>query len=126
MLIKPDFSEVTDSKPVPPGVYSARIKDVESKESQAGNTYLNWKLELFGTPEVNNRVVFTATPIKGAGAFRLQQLYKAATGEDISATSGFDTDQLIGKEVQVTLVEGKDKEGNVRSFPDVKTISKLH
>ncbi len=124
-LVTPDFSEVSESKPVPPGVYSARITDCESKTSKAGNPMLNWKLELFGNPDINNRIVFTSTMISGKGAFRLQELYKAATGEAISDRSGFNTDALIGKEVQVTLVEGRDQEGNVRSFPDVKAIAPL-
>lgn len=123
-LITPDFSEVTDA--VPEGTYSARIKDCEAKTSQAGNAYLNWKMELFGTPAVNNRVIFMSTPTSGKGAFRLQQLYKAATGEDLGKNQQFDTDQLITREVQVVLVKQKDQDGNDRAFPDVKTVNRLN
>lgn len=123
-LITPDFTEV--GQPIKPGVYNARIKDCESKQSQKGSTYLNWKLELFGDPDVNNRVVFLSTPITGKGAFRLQELYKAAMQEELDAKAPkFDTDSLIGREVNVTLVEGKDQEGNTRPFPDVKAVSAL-
>jgi hypothetical protein len=125
MLVKPDFSEVSGNDPVPPGTYSARIKECEQRESKAGNPYLNWKLELFGTPEVNNRVVFHMTMVKGKAAFRLQELYSAATGEQISDKTGFDTDMLIGKEITVTLTEAKDQEGNVRPFPEVKAVAAL-
>lgn len=124
-VIIPDFSEVTERTPVAPGTYSARITDCEAKTSKTGNDYLNWKMTLFGTPEIANRVIFHMTPVKGKGAFRLQELYKAAKGEDISKGAQFDTDQLIGSELSVTLVEGRDQDGNVRSFPDVKAVTAL-
>lgn len=122
-LIKPDWSEET--KPVQPGVYAARVKDGEIKTSKAGNTYVNWKLELFGTPEVNNRVVFLSTPTGGPGIFRLAELYKAATGQEMDRNAPFDTDMLISREVTVTLVEGKDQNGNPKQFPDVKAVAPL-
>lgn len=125
MLIVPDFSEAAESKPVPPGTYSARIKAVEPKESQAGNKYLSWKLELFGSPEVNNRIVFHRTMISGPGAFRLRDLYAAATGKKIADKESFDTMDLIGKELKVMLVEQKDQEGNVSQFPEVKAVARL-
>lgn len=123
-LVTPDFTE--ESTPVKPGTYSARITDCEIKQSKAGNTYGNWKLELFGSPEVNGRVVFMSTPFAGKGIFRLSELYKAATGQEIDKKKGFDTDMLIGKEVKAVLVPGVDQEGNARSFPDVKTVLPLH
>lgn len=123
-LIKPDFSEVTGA--IPPGVYSARVKDCEAKTGKtSGSTYLNWKLELFGNPDVNNRIVFMATPVTGKGAFRLKELYKAAMGEELEDGQQFDTESLLTREVTVTLVEGKDQDGNVRNFPDVKAVSPL-
>lgn len=121
-LITPDFSET--SKPVPPGVYSARIVDAEMRQSKAGNDYINWKLELFGSPDINNRVCFMSTPIKGPGAFRLQHLFEAATGTKVDTHSpSFNTDALMAKNVTVTLVERKDQEGNTSAFPDVKLVA---
>lgn len=122
-LITPDFSEVTEG--VPPGVYSARITDCEQRTSKTGNPYLNWKLELFGSPGVNNQTIFHMTPVTGKGAFRLQELYKAATGEAIGKGKPFNTDMLISKEVQVTLIAGVDPQGNPRKFPDIKAVSPL-
>lgn len=120
-LIEPDFSEVTGA--IPPGTYAARIKDCEVKDSQKGQKYLNWKLELFGDPEVNNRIVEANTMIAGKGAFKLKELYKAAMGEDLDGK--FDTDSLIGREITVALVQGKDREGNPSQFPDVKSFAPL-
>lgn len=120
-LIKPDFSEV--SKPIQPGTYNARVVAGEIQTSQKGQPMVSWKLELFGSPDVNNRVVFTRTMVSGPGASRLKQLYAAAIGEDLKDGEQFDTDSLIGKEINVTLVQGKDKEGNVSQYPDVKATT---
>lgn len=125
MLIQPDFTEMKEFAPIAPGTYSARIVDCEVKDSKAGNQYANWKLELFGTPDVNNRVVFHSTPFKGGWVTKLAELYKAATGQEIDKKKAFDTDMLIGKEVKVTLAEGRTKDGEVSQYPDVKSVKTL-
>jgi hypothetical protein len=126
MLITPDFSEVKEFTPIAPGTYSARIVDCEVKDSKAGNQYANWKLELFGSPDVANRVVFHSTPFKGGWVTKLAELYKAAIGQEIDKKKPFDTDMLIGKEVKVTLTEGKDQNGELRKYPDVKSVAAIH
>lgn len=121
-VITPDLTEAGTRQAIAPGTYAARIKDCEVRTSQAGNDYLNWQLELFGKPEVNNRIVFYRTMIKGGGAFRLAELYKAATGEQLKAGASFDTDALVGREVTTILTEGRDKDGNVSQYPEVKSV----
>jgi len=61
----------------------------------------------------------------GKGAFRLKDLYRAATGEEISDKTAFNTDGLIGKEIMVTVVEARDPQGNLRPFPDVKAVAQI-
>lgn len=125
MLIEANLSEVEEMTPVPAGTYQARITAVEAKESKAGNPYLNWKSELIGE-DVNGRIVFHTTPISGKGAFRLQELYRAATHEVLSKESpSFDTEQIIGKEVLMTLTYGVDQEGNPRQWPEVKSVAPI-
>jgi hypothetical protein len=126
MQITPDFSEASESSPIPAGVYKARITACEQKTSQrSGNAYLNWKLTIFGADgelkRQNNRLLFLATVLNGPGAGRLMDLYKAATGAKPSGP--FDTDELIGKEVEVVVVERIDATtGQPSNFPDVKTV----
>lgn len=125
-LITPDYSEAQSSQPIPSGTYSARIKDCQEKVGKSsGNPYLNWKLEIFDSEKYNNRIVFLMTMLSGAGAGKLRDLYEAATGLE-SDGKPFDTDQLLGKEVKVTLVEARDEHGNVKSFPDVKSVAHNH
>lgn len=126
MHITPDFTEAVENGPVPPGVYKARITDCEKKVSKKGDDYLNWKLSIFGAEgdlsSQNNRVVFMMTMLKGPGAGRLKDLAKAAFG---TMPSDWNTDNFLGKEVEITLIEKRDMNGNVSNFPDVRAVRAL-
>ena len=127
MIITPDFTEATESAPIPPGVYKTRITDCETKTSKKGAKYLNWKLSIFGAEgeasKQNNRPVFMITMLDGKGAGRLKDLAKAALG---TVPSTWNTDEFLGKEVEVVLVERRDETGAVSGFPDVKTVRACH
>ena len=121
--VSPDFSEALDLSPLPPGTYKVRLTDVESKTSKAGNHYLNWKLTTFGSENssTNNRVIFYSTMTSGKGAGSLKALL-AATGK---GTGEFDTEELLGKEVRVTVIQGRDQDGNPSDFPSVKAVAAI-
>ena len=125
-LIKPDFSEVQEN--VTAGTYKVRIVDGKTGEwnTERGTTmYINWAMETFGESETKNngRRIFYKTPVTGKGAFRLQQFYKAATRADLRGE--FDTEQLLGKELEVTVIDGMDKEGNATGYTEVKSVRPL-
>lgn len=123
MLISPDLSEVTE--PITPGTYKCHVVGAEVKESKAGNQYINWTLETFdeAQPKNNGRRVYHMTPFKGPGAFRLTEFYTAVTRQTLSKEKPqFDTEQLIGGKIEVTLVGGVDQNGEPRRFPEVKTV----
>lgn len=125
-LIQPDFTEVQEN--VTAGTYKVRIVDAKMGEwnTERGTTpYINWSMETFGEDEAKNngRRIFHKTPITGKGAFRLQQFYKAATKADLKG--GFDTEQLFGKELMATVVDGVDKEGNATGYTEIKAVCPL-
>lgn len=123
MLISPNLEDVTD--PIQPGTYKCHITGAEVKQSQSGNQYINWTLETFDEPEAKNngRRIYHMTPIAGKGAFRLTEFYQAVTRQTLSKENPkFDTDQLLGGKVEVTLVGGVDQNGEPRRYPDVKTV----
>lgn len=123
-IIEPNFDEVVTLEP---GVYNVRLHEVEVKDTKAGDKqYLKWTLEVVGNddPTLNGQKCFTNTMTSGKGAFALQDLYKAVTGEEIAAAS-FDTDSILGQEVGVILVEGTDQQGNATRFPEVKKFIKV-
>lgn len=119
MLVQPDFSQVQDQ--VGPGTYKVRIVEAKvdkwaGKDGKPDTHFVNWTLETFAESEDKNngRKLWHRTPITGGGAFRLQELYKAAIGEDL--TGEFDTDMLLGREVEINYVEGKT------GYMEVKTV----
>ena len=125
MIITPDFSEAVELKnePIVPGVYKTRITDCEQKTARSGSKYLNWKLTIFGAEgdfaRQNNRPVFMMTMIEGKGAGRLKEFAKAALGR---VPTPIDTDEFLGKEVEVVLVERRMDDGTISNYPDVKTV----
>ena len=126
-LITADLSEV--SSPLEPGTYKARVMSSTVKESQAGKPYVKWQLETWGSDvkSHNGRTVYYNTPVTGGGAFRLADLYVAAMKTVLPKDNpAFDTDMLVGKEVEITLIEGKDMNGEPSKYPEVKTVKPIH
>ena len=123
MLLSPDFSEIKDE--VSPGTYKCMIRSGTVKEWPRGGMYVNWEMETYGESDSKNngRRLFHKTPLSGGGAFKLQQFYKAATGQALDPSKPqFDTEQLNGAKVEITLVDGTDKEGKLTGYTDVKSV----
>lgn len=121
MLVTPNFDDVQDE--VAPGTYKGIIKKGEVKEWPNGGQYINWELETFGesNPKNNGRRIFYKTSTSGKGAFLLQRLYKAVTGQAL--TGKFDTEQLVGKKVEIDIVDGIDRRTNTPTgYTDVKAV----
>ncbi len=120
-LIAPDFTEVQDR--VGEGIYKCRVitgtpGKWNGKDGKKDTPFINWRMETFGEAEDKNngRSVFHRTAISGPGAFRLQEFYKAAMGEDCSGN--FDITMLYGKEIEVTVGQQKDKP----EYTEVKAV----
>lgn len=128
-LVVPDFSQTQDE--VEPGVYTARITHGEidkwdGKEGKPDTTYIKWTMETFNEEDEKNngRKIFHRTPIMGGGAFRFKQFYKAAMGQDCPA-EGFNIEDLYGKEVELGIVDGYDKDKQPTGYTEVKTVKPL-
>ena len=124
MLVTPNFDEVQDN--VTPGTYKVRVKKGDVKEWPNGGTYINWELETFGETETKNngRRVFHKTSTSGKGAFMLQSFYRAAVGTDIKGQ--FDTEQLVGKEVAIEVVDGINRQsGEPTGYTEVKRVKPI-
>lgn len=110
MLVQPNFDEVPDA--VEPGTYKVIVKKGEVKEWPNGGQYINWELETTGstTPKNNGRKIFAKTSTSGKGAFMLQAFYRAAVGQAL--TGSFDTEQLVGKQLAVEIIDGINRQTN--------------
>lgn len=127
-LVKPDFSEAKDS--VTAGTYKVRVcghKRGEWNNDRGTTPWINWELQTFGeTEEKNNgRRIFFKTPISGGGIFKFENFYKAAMKTPFPRGSDFDPEMIHGKDLQVTVVETTDAEGNLTGFTDVKAMKAL-
>lgn len=123
-LIEPNFDEVQDR--VGEGIYKARVVDCKpgtwgGKNGKPDTPFLNWRLETFAEVDDKNngRSIFHRTPIRGPGAFRLQDFYRAAMGEDL--TGNFDFTMLYGREVEITIGLQKDKP----EYTEVKSVKSI-
>lgn len=105
-VIEPDFSEAAGLKP---GQYIARIAGSEILTGKiSGNPYIKWTLTTVDNeiPADNNQVVYHTTPHVGKGAAFFRRFVEAVTGEPLGeAIASFNTDDLHGRSVLVTLVE---------------------
>ena len=122
-LITPDFSEVAEQ--ITPGTYKCIVKKGEVKEWPNGGSYVSWELETIGetNPKNNGRRIFHKTSVAGKGAFMLQQVYTAAVGTALTGT--FDTEQLVGKQVAVEVVDGI-RNGEPTGYTEVKRVKRLN
>lgn len=121
MLVKPDFTEVQDE--VTPGTYKVIIKKGDLKSYESGTQYVQWELETFGESEQKNngRKIFYKTPAEGTAAFKLQRFYRAVTGQAL--TGQFDTEQLVGKQCEVEVVDGVSRQtGEKTGFTDIVKV----
>ena len=123
-LVTPDFSGVQDK--VEPGIYKARIMDSKldqwaGKDGKPPTTIIIWTLETFAEAEEKNngRKIFHRTPIEGGGAFRLQDFYRAAMGEECAGA--FDRSMLHGCEIEVTIAQQK----NDPQYTEVKSVKRI-
>lgn len=130
LTITPDYTEAQEAQPVPAGVYNVRVDSWEEKASgpeskNPGTKYLNWTLVIFGADgdyaKQNNRKIWLTTMLKGPGAGILRDFSKACFG---TAPATFDTDDFIGKELQVTLVDRIKPDGE-RGNPNIKTMKAI-
>jgi hypothetical protein len=117
-LFTPDFSEAAED--LAPGTYQVRITNCEEKTSQAGNTYLKWTLDTINEqdPKNNGRKLWHNTMLSGKGVIMLKRFWDAATdGADMGTQ--FDSEQLLGKELSVTI----DK--NEKGYAEVKAVKSI-
>jgi hypothetical protein len=121
--ILPDFSEVVE---IAKGSYHARLAGVLSKQSQKGDHMLQWELVIVDNadPRLNGKKLKYTTMTSGPGARNFKQLVRATINPTYDGGS-VDTDNLLGKIIEIVVKDGKDKEGHPTGFPEVATVSRV-
>lgn len=102
-------SATSQFSPIPEGIWPARLKDVESKTSQAGNTYWSWEYEVSYTDEngaSKTGRIWDNTSLSDAAAWRLKKVFDAF-GMPVDT----DTDELCGRWVNLSIEQKVIEQG---------------
>lgn len=110
-IINPDTSDMADMGPIASGTYPAKVIAVESKPSKAGNPMIEVTFEVnVGDGKTRQRKGYCV--LTGAGAFNFDQVLRATgfgtladqyADKNVSPKPQFDTDELIGQELNVVI-----------------------
>lgn len=108
-MINPDLSEAQALTPIEPGTYKAKIVACEFKSSKAGNPMIVPKFEIDVNGKQRSRNAYLV--ITGEGAYSFEQLLRACKFEEIAdayknpdvPNPPFDTDSLIGQELNLVI-----------------------
>lgn len=106
MAAKVDEIESEAFEAIPEGTYLAVLEgEVESKEGNKG-PYWKWVFKITQEGEGHGRKMFMNTSLNEAALWKLKEVF-AAFGESADA----DTDDLIGREVKLYLVQKIAEQG---------------
>lgn len=128
-IIQPDTSQQIDMGPIEPGTYNAKIVACSFERSkEKGTPMIVPELEVNVDGKLRKRKTWVVT--EGAGSFNFDQLLRACNFDALAdtykdpnvANPDFDTDSLIGQELQVVVDTQLDKQGNPRD--NIKTFLK--
>lgn len=123
MRITPDLSEVNVN--LEPGTYNARITGFEDATGQYG-PQVKMSFEVFGSDKkgINGQTVSDYIGWTGKSAWKFTNLYQATMKQEYKPGTEVDMEMFNGKEVQLTLAEGKPQaDGSPSRFPKVVKIT---
>lgn len=107
--------ESRDFSPPPPGLYRAKIEEVNEKTSSAGNEMLEVVLEISRGDHKGARL-WDYVVLTEAAAWKLKQFLQAVglvSGKKERGT--LDTSKIVGTEVQVRVKNETDDSGEIRA-----------
>lgn len=108
-MLNLDFSSVADREPLEPGFYHCRISAVESKESQkSGNPMLVITYDVVGDAAGNSvagqRKLWDNLVLTEAALWKVKAIF-SALGIPTEEIINLDTDELVGRELGVKVVQ---------------------
>jgi len=95
----------SDFEPLPAGVYTARLMEVNVKEGRTA-PYWSWTFEIL-EPDFLNRRMWVNTSLSPAAAWKMKEVFDA-----FGADAGTDTDELCGQAVRLTVTQRVIETGN--------------
>ena len=106
MKFEIDLTTVQELKPIPAGTYVFKVIDVDgTKKSKTGQPKMVIKFDIIAPSSVakDQKNFWTSLSLVESARFRVKQLFEAC--QIPIKASGFDTADLIGKEVGAIVTE---------------------
>ena len=113
----------TDYEPVPPGLYTARLEQIEEATSQHG-TYYRWCFLIEDAGEQKERKVYANVSEKFGPQSKARRWCEQMIGRSIRKGERFDTDELLGRSYHI-MVSNTPEDERGRVFDSVDNVHRI-
>ena len=113
----------TDYEPVPPGLYTARLEQIEEATSQHG-AYYPWIFVIEDEGEFQGRKVRANVSDKFGPSSKARRWCEQMTGRSIRKGEHFDTDVLLGHAYHITVSNTPEDERG-RVYDNVDNVHRV-
>src|SRR5215213_8644501 len=110
----------TDYEPVPPGLYTARLEQIEEATSAHG-TYYRWQCVIEDEGEHEDRKVFTNVSDKFGPQSKARRWCEQMIDRAIRKGEQFDTDALLGQSYHI-MVSNTPEDERGRVYDNVENV----
>ena len=113
----------TDYEPVAPGLYTARLEQIEEATSQHG-TYYRWCFVIQDAGEQAERKVYANVSDKFGPQSKARRWCEQMVGRAIRKGERFDTDALLGRSYHI-MVSNTPEDERGRVFDNVDNVHRI-
>ncbi len=117
-MLNLDFSAVQSRDPLEPGWYLARIAQIDEKTTTTGKPMLAVQYEVTATEDgevvPGNRKVFENWVLTSEAMWKIKQVF-SALGMPTEAIVDIDTDDLLGQELMLKIIQDT-YQGDIRNY----------
>jgi hypothetical protein len=110
----------TDYEPLDPGLYVGRLSEIREAKSEHG-TYYRWMFEIRDEGYRGHQIHANVSDKFGPSS-KARQWVEAIIGRSLGNGERFDTDNLIGKDFHVTIIN-VEKDG--RTYDNVVSVNAI-
>jgi hypothetical protein len=113
----------TDYEPVPPGLYTARLEEIEEATGEHG-TYYRWPFVIEDEGEHEGRKVFANVSDKFGPQSKARRWCEQMIGRVIRKGEQFDTDVLLNKSYHI-MVSNTPEDERGRVYDNVENVHRV-
>jgi hypothetical protein len=113
----------TDYEPVAPGLYTARLENIEETTSQHG-TYYRWCFVIEEDGELEDRKVYANVSDKFGPQSKARRWCEQMVGRAIRKGEQFDTEVLLGQSYHIMITNTPEDERG-RIYDNVENVHRI-